>query len=236
MTGDDVVGAVAGIPKNSPEKSYLQNRVDPWGKLQVMPQRGVWMGNRGILHNDEKQIVKPWQHKGWVTCRLKYGESTRTGNSSREKLFTPGNYSELFFLDEATALAAGHRPCSQCRNKRYKEFKLAWAAANRDRISSDDPPYKEMDEVLQGERALSEGEKNTYAAALDSLPEGTMIELDGKAFLVWRARLYQWSFSGYTEDKAKRAPAGLVKVLTPASIVRMYSRGFVPQVDVSAFE
>lgn len=220
---------------SSPEKSNLKNRVDPWGKPQVTPERGAWMGNRGILHDDKKQIVKPWQHKGWVTCRLKYGESTRTGNSSREKLFTPGNYSELFFLDEATAFAAGHRPCSQCRNKRYKEFKQAWAAANRDLISSDDPPYKEMDEVLQGERVLPDGEKKTYVAALDSLPEGTMVELDGKAYLVWRRRLYQWSFSGYTEDKAKRAPTSPVKVLTPASIVKMYSRGFLPQVDVSAF-
>lgn len=221
---------------SAPEKSNLQNRVDPWGKLHTAPERGAWMGNRGILHNEEKQIVRPWQHKGWVTCRLKYGESTRVGNSSREKLFRPGNYSEMFFLDEATAFAAGHRPCSQCRNKRYKEFKQAWAAANRNRISSDDPPYKEIDDVLQGERVLPAGEKRTYLASLDSLPQGTKIELNGKAYLVWRRRLYLWSFSGYTEDKTKRAPATPVQVLTPVSIVKTYSNGFVPQVDVSAFE
>jgi len=192
------------------------------------------MGNRGILHDNEKKIVKPWEHTGWVTCRLEYGEISRAGNTAREKLFTAGNYSELFFLDEATAFSAGHRPCAQCRNKRYKEFKRAWGVANRDRVSSDDPPFKEMDKVLQAER-LSEGEKKTFVAELASLPEGTMIELNGKAYLIWRERLYQWSFAGYTEDKAKRAPATRVQVLTPASIVRMYANGFVPQVHVSAF-
>lgn len=219
----------------SPEKSNLQNRVDPWGELQITPERGAWMGNRGILHNDEKKIVKPWQHQGWVTCLLKYGESTRTGNSSREKPFTPGNYSELFFLDEATAFAAGHRPCSQCRNKRYKEFKQAWSTANRDLVSSDDPPYKEMDGVLQGERVLPKEEKKKRVAVLDSLPDGTMIALNGKAYLVWRRRLYQWSFAGYSQDKVKRASTTSVQLLTPASIIRMYANGFVPQVDVSAF-
>lgn len=221
---------------SSPEKSNLQNRVDPWGRLHVTPERGSWMGNKGILHNGEKQIVKLWEHKHWVTCRLKYGESTRTGNTGREKLFTPGNYSELFFLDEATALAAGHRPCSTCRNKRYKEFKRAWVAANRDLVSSDDPPYKEMDKVLQDDRVLPDGEKRIFFAELSTLPRGTMVALDRMAYLVWRERLYQWSFAGYTEDKVKRAPTTSVQVLTPASIVRMYAAGFVPQVHVSAFE
>lgn len=216
------------------QRSNLQNRVDPWGKLHATPERGSWMGNRGILHNDQKQIVRPWQHNGWVTCLLSYGDSMRKGDTAREKLFTEGNYSELFFLDEATAFAAGHRPCAQCRNRRYKEFKHAWVVANRDRVSSDDPPSKEIDKILQCERVAG-GEKKTYEAVLDSLPDGTMIEQNGKAYLVWRGRLYQWSFAGYAVDNVKRTPEKSVHVLTPESIVRMYARGFIPQVHVSAF-
>jgi hypothetical protein len=194
------------------------------------------MGNRGILHDDQKKIIKPWEHFHWVTCRLKYKNFDRPGNTSRDKLFTPRNYSELFFLDEATALAAGHRPCAQCRNKRYKEFKRAWVAvaANRDRVSSDDPPYQEIDNELQRDRAIGV-EKKTYEASLGSLPDGTMIELKGTAYLIWRRRHYKWSFAGYEADKTKREPETTVYVLTPSSIVRMYAEGFVPQVHVSAF-
>jgi len=94
------------------ERSSLQNRVTPWGDLQVAQERGEWMGNRGILHDDDKKIESLWRHDHWVTCLISYGESRRKGETSREKLFTPGNYSELFFLDEAIAFAAGHRPCS----------------------------------------------------------------------------------------------------------------------------
>lgn len=219
---------------SSAKNSGLQNRIDPWGEFHSVSHRGAWMGNRGILHDDQKQIVRQWQHNGWVTCRLDYGESTRKGATSREKLFTPGNYSELFFLDEATAFAAGHRPCGQCRNKRYKEFKAAWVAANRRLVELDAPPIKDVDKELQNERTDGNG-KATYEAELGSLPDGTLIDLKGSAFLVWRRRLYKWSFAGYEEDKVKRPLATNVKVLTPASIVRMFANGFVPQVHASAF-
>jgi hypothetical protein len=215
-------------------RSRLQNRVDPWGRLHVSPERGAWMGNRGILHDERKEVVRLWQHTGWVTCRVEYGESSRKGETARDKLFTPGNYSELFFLDEATAFSAGHRPCAQCRNKRYKEFKRAWTAANRERVSSDDPSFKEMDKVLQGER-VDGREKKSYQAVLDSLPDGTMIEINSRAYLVWRRSMYLWSFPGYVEEKGRHAPSTTVTVLTPESIVRIFAQGFVPQVHVSAF-
>lgn len=214
--------------------SELQNRVDPSGQLHVRSERGAWLGNRGILHDEHKVIVKQWQHNGWVTCLLNCGESTRTGATSRDKLFTKGNYSELFFLDEGTAFSAGHRPCAQCRNKRYREFKSAWAAANLHLLTSADPPYQEMDKILQDDRVGPDGKKK-YDEILALLPAGTMIELGGVTCLIWRCRLYRWSFSGYSPYEKKVAPTTSVKVLTPASIVRTYTTGFVPQVHVSAF-
>ncbi len=98
------------------KQTPLQNRVDPWGYLRATSARGSLMGNRGILHNQEKRIVRPWAHKAWIACLLSYG-------SVRRAVFAPGNYSELFFLDEATALSAGHRPCGQCQRERYRLFK-----------------------------------------------------------------------------------------------------------------
>ena len=215
-------------------RSNLQNRVDPWGELHISNELGTWMGNRGILHDDQQKIVKPWDHFHWVTCRLSFKDYERKGATAREKLFTPGNYSELFFPDEATALAAGHRPCSQCRNRRYKEFKAAWVTANRERVKPDTPSFDEMDIVLQGDRV--EGNvKKIYEAPLSSLPDGTMVDLKGTAYLIWRMRLHKWSFAGYEEDKVKISPETIVKVLTPISIVQMFDNGFIPQVHSSAF-
>lgn len=214
--------------------SNLQNRIDPWGKLHAASARGAWMGNRGILHDENKQIVRPWQHNGWVTCRLDYEANIRTGATGWDKLFTPGNYSELFFLDEATAFAAGHRPCAQCRNRRYREFKATWVAANREFVEPDDPAIKEIDKVLQSERTFGM-EKMTFDAELGLLPNGTIIDLKGAAYLVWRGQLYAWSFAGYEAVKTKTQPSTVVCVLTPPSIVRMFAKGFVPQVHNSAF-
>lgn len=217
------------------ERSGLRNRVDPRGQLHDTPEHGSWLGNRGILHNDQKQIIRQWQHTGWVTCLLKCGESTRTGETTRDKLFTEGNYSELFFLDEATAFSAGHRPCAQCRNKRYKEFKSAWIDANSHLDLPENLSSKDIDNKLQEQRVVSDGGKRTDEATLESLPAGSMIDLDSAVFLIWRGRLYRWSFSGYLPYDKKIAPSTVVKVLTPASIVRMFASGFVPHVHVSAF-
>jgi len=211
------------------EQTKLQNRVDPWGKFHVTPERGAWMGNRGILHDDQKQIVLHWQNYGWVTCSLECGDT------HRDELFAEGNYSELFFLDEATAFAAGHRPCAACRYQRYKDFKAAWVAANVDRVSTDNPPILKVDQALQQDRYIQGGEKKTYDAVLETLPAGTIFELNGSAFLVWSGRFYRWSFSGYTHHKGKQAPTSTVRVLTPESVVRMFAAGFVPQVHVSAY-
>ncbi len=98
----------------------LQNRVDPYGTLHATEARGAWMGNRGVLHDASKHVVAAWRLRRWITCVLTFKER-------RREVFAPNRYSELFFLDEATSLAAGHRPCAECRRERYEEFRDAWA-------------------------------------------------------------------------------------------------------------
>lgn len=131
------------------------------------------MGNRGILHDDANKIVKPWAHKAWVTCLLEFK------GIKRPRPFSPGTYSELFFIDEATAFAAGHRPCAYCQRARHLEFKDAWLLAN---VQSERPASRSMpdiDKVLHAERAISGGGKRTYDAPLGELPGGAIFELNG---------------------------------------------------------
>lgn len=206
----------------------LQNRVDPWGRLLAVPDRGAWMGNRGVLHDENQRIVAPWRHKAWITCRLEFKERKR-------ELFSPGRYSELFFLDEATAFSAGHRPCGECRRERYKEFKAAWCAANLDEVDPRSVPVSRIDTQLHAERAARGGMKVTYAAPVGSLPPGTFIEYAGDAYLVWHGSLHSWSPAGYNSvpGSAPRATEP-VTVLTPPSIVAAFRRGLSPQVHGSA--
>ena len=151
----------------------LQNRVDPWGQLNAVNAKGAWLGNRGILHNDLKEIVAPWRHKSWVTCELAYKDRKRT-------IFSSGSYSELFFLDEATALSAGHRPCAECRRERYTEFKECWIIANVDPLESKVLVSK-IDKQLHSERALRGGKKVTYSDEFKNLPNGAFIERESNA-------------------------------------------------------
>ena len=203
----------------------LQNRVDPWGKLNAVPMRGSLMGNRGILHNESRQIVRPWAGKSWVTCALQF-------NGVQRPVFDTGSYSELFFLDEATAFGAGHRPCNYCRKLRYAEFKNAWLAANRPGVVGN-TPITDVDKVLHAERAIPGGKKVTFSAALNELPSGTIFDHENVAFLVWKGAIRRWSFDGYTRSTLEIERQS-VNVLTPASIVRIYRDGFIPGAHASA--
>ncbi len=204
----------------------LQNRVDPWGKLCAVAARGTLTGNRGIIHNQEQQIVAQWRTKVWITCRLAWKGWWRPvmGRSS---------WTELFFLDEATAFAAGHRPCATCRRERFTEFKAAWLAANPAVISSATPRVIEIDAVLHAERTGKGGKKITYEEELRALADGIMVEIDAGAYLIWRQQLLKWSFDGYTSGDAPRLSTGRVRVLTPASIARAFRSGFRPDVHES---
>jgi len=205
----------------------LQNRVDPWGQLHAVSARGTLLGNRGIIHNHAQAIVAQWRTKAWITCRLSWPGRRRT-------VMRPGSWTELFFLDEATAFAAGHRPCAYCRRARFNEFKAAWLAANPAVTSSATPRIDEIDHILHTERARKGGRKVTYEEALNALPDGAMIELDAVAYVVWRQQLLRWSFDGYEQGEMPRPSIQNVRVLTPASIVRMFREGFQPDVHESA--
>lgn len=183
------------------------------------------MGNRGILHNESRQIVRPWAGKPWVTCALQF-------NGVRRPLFDKGTYSELFFLDEATAFAAGHRPCNYCRKARYAEFKSAWLRTNRPDSADRATPITEIDKVLHAERAIPGGGKVKFRAELCDLPNGTMFEYKDAAYLIWSGAVHRWSFDGYTPSSMEVGPQR-VEVLTPASIVRMFRNGFISSVHAS---
>ena len=203
----------------------FQNRVDPYGQLHAVPERGAWLGNRGILHDETQRVVALWRLKRWLICTLRFKDRHRA-------VFTPHRYSELFFLDEATAFAAGHRPCAECRRTRYNEYRAVWVAAGLS--SSDKPGADEIDERLHAERIVRGGVKRTYRAAFASLAPGTMIDHGGAPHLIWNGKLWPWSFAGYAAPLSAPNTAALVTVLTPQSTVRAFRAGFRPQVHESA--
>lgn len=198
-----------------------QNRVDPYGRLHAVAARGHWVGNRGVLINDRREVVRPFRLQRWITCSLQFK------NRHRE-VFTPRRWTELFFLDEVTALSAGHRPCAECRRERYNAFKSGWQPDRPKDLRAD-----AMDAVLHQERELREGGKRTYQTELSTLPSGTMIEYEGLPTLLWLAGLWSWSFRGYQPVGTKPLANTLITVLTPPSIVRVLQGGYVPQIHES---
>lgn len=206
----------------------LQNKVDPWGRLHAVPERGAFLGNRGKIHNEQRQIVAPWRGLAWITCRTEY-------QGIKRPIFAQNSYSELFFLDEATAFSAGHRPCGDCRKQRFKDFKAAWISSNRDLVQSDNPTIAEIDKIIHGERISENGSKRKYRVSIGQLPSGVFVEYEGIAYLVWGGKLWPWSFDGYGQARKNLLPSTEVDVLTPASIVKLFASGFTPQLHLSAF-
>src|SRR5919201_3105665 len=133
----------------------LQNRVDPFGEIIADPARGTWLGNRGILHDTERRIVRPWQVRRWIVCRLEFRGRHREVMSPRR------TWTELFFLDEATALAAGHRPCGECRYEDYRRFKAIWLAANRERGLGAAASIAAIDRELHRDRVGPDGRQRS---------------------------------------------------------------------------
>lgn len=197
----------------------LQNRVTPFGEIVPLPGRGLMMGNRGILHDDYRRIRRASQCRRWIACRLNYKNIRRT-------MMRPHSYTELFFLDEATAFSAGHRPCAECRRENYNHFRTLWLTCHGGPVNAEI-----MDAVLHAERGGS-GRKRTYRANLAGLPNGAFIVLAGRAWLVWGAQLLAWSDSGYGARR-RRSPLHGVEVLTPPSIVAVLSAGYEPEIHPS---
>ncbi|MEM6386892.1 MAG: hypothetical protein AAF718_11730 [Pseudomonadota bacterium] len=193
----------------------LQNRVLATGEIVAHTARGRFMGNRGILHDDAQRLGKArWRHKAWVTCVLSWKDWHR-------EVMTPGTYTELFFLDEAVALAAGHRPCGLCRHGDYNAYR---DAAN---LSG---PVGEMDRVLHDQRAIPRRfEQRRMRAEASVLPDGAII-LDQKPKLIWQDALYPVGPDGYGE--AEPRVAGEVTVLTPALSLDALAGGYRPSLAI----
>ncbi len=206
-----------------------QNRVTPFGEIVATPARGTFMGNRGILHDGEGHILRAWQLKRWIVCVLEF-------RGRKRQVMTPGRYTELFFLDEATALAAGHRPCAECRHTRFLDFCNAWGQAHPVGGRSARPTAPEIDDRLHVERVAPDRSKRTFEAALDGLPDGVFVSVpawgDG-AYLVRGDELLRWSLGGYRERR-RRPKRVMVNLLTPPSAVATIRAGYTPDLHPSA--
>ena len=200
-----------------------QNRVTPFGELITTPHRGTLMGNRGCLHDAEQRIRHPFTLKRWIHCVLEF-------KGRRRAIMTPGRYTELFFLDEATALAAGHRPCAECQRERYRLFREHWAAASG---IAGVPSADGMDDVLHAERLEAGRGKRTYTARLAQLPGGVMVADEAHAYLVLDGALLPWAPEGYGPRRSASAAAEM-RVLTPRSIVDVIARGYPVGLHASA--
>ena len=205
----------------------LQNRVDPTGEILAVPDRGTMMGNRGgRIHTPDRTLTRRrWASRAWIICVTSFKNRHRT-------MMKPNSYTELFFLDEATAMAAGHRPCFECRRADALAFAEAWRNAYG---FGERPRAHEMDAVLQGERICSGRVQRTHEAEIGSLPDGVMISVDDAPHLVRGKHLLPWSFSGYGAS-CSRPPRGRMTVLTPASTVRAIAAGYRPVLHASAID
>jgi len=194
----------------------LQNRVTPFGELIATEARGLLMGNRGRLHDAGRRIVRYAQGRRWISCLTSFRDRRRT-------VMTPDSYTELFFLDEAVALAAGHRPCAECRREDYVRFQHAWARASLGKTGAD-----LMDERLHADRLIRPGARRTYREMLSDLPDGAFVENDDAAWLVWQGALHAWSPAGY----GARWPIGRreVTVITPKCLVTVLGAGYSPAI------
>jgi hypothetical protein len=176
-------------------------------------------GNRGCLHDAEGRIRRRWAVKRWIACRLEFR------GRRRSPLLQPGRYTELFFLDEATALAAGHRPCAECRREDYVRFQALWRELHPGPANAD-----AIDERLHEERLDGRAQRR-HEAALDELPDGAFVLVGGTPRLVWGSELRTWSPAGYT-TRTRRPTAARATVITPTSLVAVLRAGWEPVVPL----
>ena len=205
----------------------LQNRVTPEGEIIACGARGSLMGNRGgAFHRPDRTLgERRWASRQWICCRLSF-------KGRHREVMSPNSYTELFFLDEATALAAGHRPCFECRREDAKAFATAWARA---RLLERPPGAPAMDRMLHAERVASDGGKRTFVARLDALPAGTFVRWRGTSAVVAAPSrhdrgltLWPWTPAGYGRAVQPAGGEGTVDVLTPETIVDVLRAGYRP--------
>ncbi len=203
----------------------LRNRVTPLSELVADPARGLVYGNRGCLHDAAGQIRRRYNGRRWIACRLEFKDW------KRKQLLQPGRFTELFFLDEATALAAGHRPCALCRREDYDRFVTAWGRLHPDQAGAD-----AIDVQLHAERVdpITRSHR-LHQMALAELPDGAFVLHDDAPHLVLGADLLVWTPAGYTERSARSGERALL--ITPPSLVEVLRAGWegvVPLLHPSA--
>lgn len=198
----------------------LQNRVTPTSQIERNPARGMFMGNRGILHNDTLTLITTkWRHKNWVLCTLKHKNWHR-------KIMTPRRYTELFFLDEATALAAGHRPCALCQRSRYRQFMDAAGFSQA----------KMLDTALHADRKRHHFDGIDYPSVpVSALANGTFIvnpDHPQKIYLYKDQHYYSWAHAGY--GPAYKLALSRVRLVTPLTTLKTLQNGYQPVIHESA--
>jgi hypothetical protein len=205
----------------------LQNRVDPFGDIRAVEARGLFTGNRGVIHDPATKTLlsRRWTTKAWIICECQFrgrrrevmGRNAPSGNAG---------WTELFFLDEVTALAAGHRPCFYCRRLRAKEYAECYA----DAFGIAGPRATEIDARLHKERLASGGVPPVmHRAEIDELPEGAMIAAGRSALALYRKKLREWDFGGWRREPVEPAELGAdVRLLTPPTTVAALRQGFQP--------
>ncbi len=187
------------------------------------------MGNRGCLHDEHKQIRRAFRGQRWIICRLEF-------KGIKRPIMRPGRWTELFFLDEATALAAGHRPCAECQRDRFNHFREIWAKANPKIALAARPAATVVDAVLHQERMVASVQSPRFCNSAGSLPDGSFVTDDEEnAYLVLKKQLLRWGPAGY-ERPAKRAINFPARVLTPASVVRTLAKGYPAGLHPSALQ
>jgi hypothetical protein len=205
--------------------SPLQNRVTPQGDIISTPQRGLFTGNRGIIHDPATRTLlkKRWSSKAWLVCVCEF-------RGRRRDVMGTQSWTELFFLDEATAFAAGHRPCFYCRRDDANRFRTAWERGNR--VSGVHAP--DIDKVLHAER-LDGRTKRLHAlpAQVETLPDGAMVQAGDDSYLIARGRALLWTLEGYREITAALRDVAL---LTPPSTLRALRAGYLPVLHPSAMK
>lgn len=199
-----------------------QNRVTPFSDLIADPARGLYMGNRGCLHDADGQIRRPWRGALWICCVTRFKGRRRT-------LMQPGCYTELFFLDEAVALAAGHRPCAECRRADYLAFRAAWDRAGLPAAAH----AADIDRTLHRSRLDPETRQQArLVRPMASLPDGAFVAEGAEAYLVLGDRLFAWQPAGY--GPSRRRPPGYAEVLTPAPMLAVLAAGYSPHLHPTA--
>jgi hypothetical protein len=199
----------------------LRNRVNPLGELVADPARGLVYGNRGCLHDDSGHIRRRYNGKRWIACRLEFR------GWRRKPLMQRGRFTELFFLDEATALAAGHRPCALCRREDYTRFVAIWRGLHSGPVGAD-----AIDAQLHQERLDPDtGTRRRHEVVYDDLPDGAFVLAENEPFLILGDDLLRWSVAGYA-DRRPRPRNERAVLLTPPSLVAVLAAGWDPLVPL----